>query len=115
MVKKYGIIGAPISTAICYIFGYIIILNIYYKKSIGLNIGRMFKEIFSGCALCLITTTLLSMLLLLIPGDGIGVFIIRCIGFCILYFILLWKYGFKDIERNDIISLFKKLNINLGK
>lgn len=47
-VDAYGIVGAAAATAICTLFGQVLIMNIYYKWKIGINVLRLFKETYRG-------------------------------------------------------------------
>lgn len=47
-IKKHGIVGAALATAICTFIGQVIIMNIYYKKKIGIPVLYMFVKSFKG-------------------------------------------------------------------
>lgn len=47
-INSFGYIGAAYGTAVSIIIGHIILLNIYYKKYVKLNILSMFVNIFKG-------------------------------------------------------------------
>lgn len=99
VVKGWGPIGSPLGTAISYFIGYVIVLNVYYSKVLGLEISRMFKEIFSRLWICIIFSTLLCCPFYLISVNSWGVFCIECIIFIVVLFASLLKYGFNGDER----------------
>lgn len=47
-IKKHGIVGAALATAICTFIGQVIIMNIYYKRKIGIPVLYMFVKSFKG-------------------------------------------------------------------
>lgn len=62
LAKSYGPIGSAIGTAISVFIGNGIIMNIYYKKRVGINIGDFWKNILSvskGFIIPLIFTALI--------------------------------------------------------
>lgn len=47
-IGKFGIIGAATATAVCTLAGQVIIMNIYYKRKIGIPVVYMLKKTFKG-------------------------------------------------------------------
>lgn len=105
LVKKIGIMGAPIGTCISLILGNNIIMNIYYKKVIGINVVRLIKGIMKGILLCVILSTLLCSPLLMVPLHGIIWFLVECIAFCVVYSVLLWILGFNSQEKEKLTKV----------
>lgn len=60
LIHIIGPIGAPIGTGIAYIIGHCIIMNIYYRFIIGLNIKRMFFEITEGTLVSVVIVTIVA-------------------------------------------------------
>lgn len=109
LIKWIGYIGAPIATAIATILGELIIINIYYNNVIGINIKRMYKEIFSGTWWCAVLAAVLSLpFVLFIKGQSMIIFIIECIWFIVIYSLLLYKFSMNDFEKNLIRNPLKK-------
>ena len=46
LIDKYGVIGAAVGTAVTAVVGSNIIINVYYYKTVHLEIPRFFKEVF---------------------------------------------------------------------
>jgi O-antigen/teichoic acid export membrane protein len=105
LVHRFGLLGAPVGTALSYFTGNIVIMNIYYHKKIGLNVRRMFGEIFRGTAKCAFVATLLCLPLLMAPFEGVLWFLLECGIFCVVYAALLYNFGVNKKER-DYISSF---------
>lgn len=109
LVNRIGILGAPIGTAISVILGNIIITNIYYIKIIRLNIFRLYKEIIKGILICIVISSGLSLLTLIIPVDGWLQLCVNCFVFILIYVISLWLYGLNKSEKEYLCLLFNKI------
>ena len=110
LVKLIGPIGAPIATGASYIIGHCVIMNIYYKKALGLNVIRMFREIARGILPCVLVTAILCFPLVFWQTDGNWIFfIIKCAVFSLIFMALLVVFGFNDQERAWIKKIVRKL------
>ena len=110
LVSKYGMMGAPIGTAFSFVVGYGLVLNIYYDRIIGVNVVKMFKQIFSKIWICLLLTAavMISIDHYLIIGLSWISLIIKGILFCVIYGGLLLVFGLNEEEKKDIIGIFAK-------
>lgn len=110
LIKLLGPVGAPLATGISYIVGHCLLMNIYYHTKIGLNVKRMFKEIFSGTWIALISAIIFNLPLILwqVKGNWFVV-ITKAIVFCIVYSIFLWYFGINKIEKDYIKSFFVRI------
>ena len=111
LVKLFGPIGCPIGTAMSFLIGYAIILNIYYAKGLQLEVGRMFKEIVSKTWVCLLLAALLSSPLLLWKHYTIPIFLLKTAIFSIMFLLLMWFFGFNEEEKNTCKPVLKKLHL----
>lgn len=109
LVRHIGVLGAAISSAFSLILGNNIAMNIYYKKEIHINVGRLFKSIFKGILPCAVLTTAICSLLLLVPAKGLFWFVAECGIFCIVYAGLLLLFGFNEEEKTMVTSLIRKV------
>ena len=103
---EYDGIGTAFATGISLIIGHIIIMNIYYYKSIGLNIPSYWLNIF-------------KLMIPVIFSIAIGVFvtkqiflithiahcIIGIILFSLLHFLLLWVMELNQYEKELFLSI----------
>lgn len=111
MVVDYlGINGAALMTMMTLIIGHIIIINIYYHKTIKLEIGRFFKELSKGIVIAVLIVSVLSFFIIgkLMINSWIT-FIVVAGGFSLLYFGIMWLMGTNAYERNMIKSYANKL------
>lgn len=113
LVERYGMIGAPIGTAVSILLGNVLATNIYYHKYIHLNVIRMYKGIFGRTTLCIAIASALSALTLLLPTGGWLGFLIRCGVFSLIYVLSLWFYGANDFEKGLIRGVFNRFSAKM--
>ncbi len=109
LVKKYGLMGAPIGTFIALVLGNNIAMNWYYKNKIGINIKRLFLSILKGILPCAVIGTCICIPLLFVPLKGVVWFLCECIVFCIVYFALLWFWGMNHEEKSRIQGTVRRI------
>ena len=113
LVKKYGMLGAPIGTAFAFIVGYGVVLNVYYDKVIGIDVFRMFKDIFSKTWFCVIITAIFSMPLNIVFRDFFwGTLFIKVVFFGCIYAALMFAIGFNEKEKRDVLLIISKFGNN---
>lgn len=111
MVKWWGPIGSPLGTALSYFVGYVVLLNIYYSKSLHLEIGRMFKGIVSNIWKCFILSFLLcSPFFFLQVNTWLG-FIFEVCVFITILFAFLFLIGFTEEEKKIFGNIIRKVLI----
>lgn len=108
-VEVWGIEGAAIATAVSMLIGSGLIMNIYYRKVIGLNIGLFWKEmmkIFLLWGVCI--------------GIGYGLsflsfrqlwaeFLVQGILFVVIYFVLAYFFVMNEYEKEQVNALVRRL------
>lgn len=105
-----GMPGAAIGTAVALILQ-TIILNIFYKKSIGLNISLLFKESFKGILMSLIFSYLFVLpIIQRIENDVISL-VIGAFLFFVTFGFLFFSFGIKREEKDKILSKFYKMKV----
>ena len=114
ITKYWGPIGSPIGTAISFLVGYVIILNIYYARSLQLEIIRMFKEILNRSWLCVLISTILCAPLVLWQAYSWIGFISKGFIYVSLLFILFYIKGFNSEEKAIVDTFLLRLPI-VGK
>lgn len=112
LIRYIGPIGAPLGTGISYIIGHCIIMNIYYKKKIGLNVTRMFAEIFKKTWVCVLVSFVMTLPLALWREDGNWlILIIKALIFCVVYGLLLIFYGMNSDEKKMLKPILAKFGL----
>ena len=102
LAKWYGALGMITGTTI----GWLIVqnaMNFYYHKIIGLNILRFFKELFHKTIVAMVLIIIIGYFINFIPGTGWINFIIKSIGYSVIYALLMYKLGIIEFEK----ELFK--------
>ncbi|WP_407537237.1 polysaccharide biosynthesis C-terminal domain-containing protein [Cetobacterium somerae] len=101
-VKKVGAIGCAIATGISFILGQIIVMNIYYKVSVGLDIVKFWKNIIKmsiPMGIVMIFGYILNYYLIEINYLN---FLIKIGLYAISYGILLWFMGLNNYEKSQV-------------
>lgn len=108
LVDIIGEMGAPIGTAIATTVGSFVIMNIYYKKAIGIKIGMLFKGIFKGILPCFLVATAVTLpATFLIPVSIMGLFVKGGI-FVVVLGVTLLLFGFNKEEKALVFKPFRR-------
>lgn len=111
LVKLFGPIGCPIGTAMSFLIGYAIILNVYYSKGLQLEVGRMFKEIVSKTWICLLLAAAVVSPLLLWKHYTICYFLLKAGIFSVVFLLLMWWFGFNEEEKKICTPVLRKMHL----
>ena len=87
------------------------IMNIYYQRTIGLNIIRFFKELFNKTILGFIFTIFIGFFINKIPGFTWFNFIIKAILYTIVYATIFYFYVVNNYEKKLADNILIKLKI----
>lgn len=111
LAKEFGAIGCAIGTTIALVFCNIIIMNIYYKKSIGIEVERFWGEIIKMTIPFIIPILLILVIMYLTYFPGMIGIIIYGLIYSMLYFIVAYRLSMNDYEKNIVKKILKKLNL----
>lgn len=109
LAKMYGGIGCAVSTALALTLGQIIIMNIYYKKVIHLDISCFWWEIGKMSLSPVILGLLSYFILNLIEIGSIMTFLLSVLIFSSVYLLVIWRTGMNDYERDLFKAPIMKL------
>ena len=109
LVPKFGAIGCSVGTAFAYFFGYVIYLNIIYKKKAQLNIGGLFKSLLPIFLALVIVAFFGWFVNGLIQTEGWMYLLLKIIGYNVVYALVCWVLVMNDYEKNLIRKPFEKL------
>ncbi len=101
-VKKVGAIGCAIATGISFILGQIIVMNIYYKVSVKLDIIKFWKNIIKmsiPIGIVMVFGYILNYYLIEINYLN---FLIKIGLYTVAYGILLWFMGLNSYEKSQV-------------
>ena len=104
LIGPLGHWGAVLGTVLSLILGHGVLMNRYYRRKLGLEPGRMLKAIFRGNLPCALGAVALCLPL----AKGSGLFLGKCGLFCLIYGLLLWRFGWNRQEKQAILKLWKR-------
>lgn len=99
--------GAAIGTVASLIIGHGFLMNIYYKKTFGLQIARMFYSIFKGILPAGLLATIICIPIAYFLPDTILLFLVKCASFILLYGAFLLLFGLNFSEKILIKKMLK--------
>ncbi|MGL5124093.1 MAG: oligosaccharide flippase family protein [Fusobacteriaceae bacterium] len=105
LVRYYGIIGCAIATGASFIIGNIVIINIYYHKSMELDIPLFWKNIIKMSIPIGISMLIGILLNKNFQEISYMIFSLKIISYSIIYFILLFMMGLNKGEKNEILKV----------
>lgn len=109
-IPRFGIIGAAACTAIAFLLGNGLIMNIYYYRVTKLDIPRFWKNIISMSVVPVIFLIVGYIIVnKLLPVRGILEFLIEIVIYSILYSVFTWIFTMNTYERNLFLDLIKRL------
>lgn len=106
-IKYIGMIGAAIATAIS-LTGQVILLNIYYKKKIGIDVGYLFVESYRGLLLPLVVACAIAWIVKGLFRNVLLQFFIAGMAFVIIFSVLYILFGLNECEKNKLRSIMHK-------
>lgn len=101
-VKLFGYYAAAIGTALSFLVGSVIIMNIYYYKKFSFKMLKIYKKIFSGTWLCLLISGVAIWISSWFLNEGWLAFALNIVVFCIVYATSMLLFGFKKDEKKNI-------------
>lgn len=108
--KKWGAIGAAIGTCISLIVCNIILMNIYYFKTLKLNIFKFWRNIFKQTIPFIIPVICITLFMNIIKIKGITGFIAYIGIYSSLFCIVAYSLSMNEYEKNIINKFFVKFN-----
>lgn len=98
-----GYMAAAVGTAVSFIIGSLIIMNIYYHKKLSFPMLRIYREIFRGTWLCLLLAggaVFISSRFL--PGDSWLAFLLNVGVFGAVYAVTMLVFGLNKQEKRSV-------------
>lgn len=101
-VKYWDYKAAAVGTALSFTVGSLIVMNVYYYKTLGFNMLRIYKEILKGIWLCLAVGGIAITGSARIFTTGWGGFAVNVVIFCVVYGLCLLLFGLNNEEKKHI-------------
>lgn len=109
LVKEYGAVGCAIATGISFIFGNIIIMNIYYWKKVDINIPLFWKNILKMSVPIIVTMIVGTILNKFISNYSITTFIMKGAIYVGIYILLMWLLALNLEEKEELLKPLRKM------
>lgn len=108
-IPQYGIIGAAVCTAVAFLIGNGLIMNIYYYRVTGLDILGFWKNIVKISVVPVVLVVSGSMIInYIITIKNFMQFGIGVVVYTILFFVFSWLLSMNQYEKNLLIDIIKK-------
>ncbi|MBQ7302715.1 MAG: lipopolysaccharide biosynthesis protein [Clostridia bacterium] len=109
----HGGVGAAAVTAFTVLVGNGLIMNIHYKKKIGLDIGRFWRSILSLLPALILPAIAGYLMMRFVPIDGYVLFLLCCAAFVLVYAVSMWLFGFNAEEKATVTNVLGKIKRKL--
>ena len=114
-IKYWGMFGAAAATAVFTIIGQIILMNIYYKKAIHIDVMFLFGQSFKGI--------LPSMVIACLGGGAVAYFIhnnflslfVGGVTFCVILAACMLTFGANKTEKELFFGKINRLKSKISK
>lgn len=111
VIPKYGIIGAAACTAIAFIVGNGIIMNLYYSRAIGLDIAGFWKNI---SRISIVPVLMIAGGYFIVnhlwKGFGMIPFLMGVCLYSVIFWGMSWACSMNEYEKGLVRSLMAKVN-----
>jgi O-antigen/teichoic acid export membrane protein len=102
LAKQYGGIGCAIAVAGALLLGQGLIMNIYYSKKQGINIGKFWSEILKMSIVPIALTITSIFIVRSYDMNSWGELALAILIFCAMYIPLFWSFSMNKYERSLI-------------
>jgi O-antigen/teichoic acid export membrane protein len=110
LVRKYGATGAAVGTAIALVVCNILIINVYYKKIIGLNVVKFWAQIMKMTALFMIPAATCAVVVNNLVLDSWRKIGIAIAAYSICYGMFAFVFCLNNYEKGIIKTFILMLN-----
>ncbi len=106
----WGAVGCSLSICIAYLVR-TVLMNVVFKKQLGIDVITFFKECHGKMAMGLILTLILGLLIgkYVVVGSGWTVFLVQVVLLSLGYVVIMWLTGWNKYEKNLFLSMAKSL------
>lgn len=108
LVGILGFWGAAIGTLTSLLAGHGLLMNLYYARTFGLQVGRMFKSIFQGILPAGLAASAITLPMALFLPDTLVLFLVKCGSFMLVYGIFLLSFGLNPREKKSVLNMLPR-------
>lgn len=113
LAKEYGGIGCAVGTSIALVFGHVIVMNIYYKRCVHIDIASFWKEIGKMSVVPLIVVLFAFFVVQNFEPDTVAKLAISIVVYSMIYVFFFWKFSLNEYERDLIKKPLSRLGLKL--
>jgi len=107
LVNKYSMRGMVIGVTTA-MFVYQIIMGIYYKRKLHLEMNRFYNEVINGIFISFVLVLVIGYLINFIGNASWIFFIFKSILFTITYMVLIYNFGLNLYEKQLFLNLIRR-------
>ncbi len=108
-IGKWGYYACAVSTAGTYFVSSVLVMGVYYYKKLGINLLKLYRDIFKGIWLCIILSALAGFgAACIVPAGALVKFLVGFIAFVAVYAVTLLIFGLNKSEKNVIFSKVRR-------
>lgn len=115
LVKDYGIIGAAVPTALCYLLGNGLLMNWFYWKKMEMQIPRFWKCMIPVFVPAVILCVIVLVMSVWIDFSYVPAFILGVACFTFIYGFICWKAVLNEEEKELCLQQLRKIKHRKGK
>ena len=109
LARRYGGVGCAIAVSGALLLGQGLIMNIYYSKRQGIDIGRFWKEIFRMSVIPIAVTTTFLFADRMTEIDSWRELSVGIVLFCVIYIPLFWVLSMNKYERELLMIPMRRI------
>lgn len=109
VVPKYDVYGAAVVSCCAYVAGPGICMNWYYKKKIGLDVGKFWREILKMCPLIIMLTLCGVYVLSFLQLQSYWTILPAIVCYAGVYCLIIYSFIMNSYERDLVNQMVKKL------
>jgi O-antigen/teichoic acid export membrane protein len=101
-VGRWGVLGAALGTALSLVVGNIVVINVYYRRRVGLDVRLFFRETLGVLGPAAALALAVSWPLGWWGATSWGSLALRIAVFTAVYAAAMWRLGLNEVERNEL-------------
>lgn len=111
LIKSMGISGAALGSALALIVGNVIVMNIYYKRGIGLDMDCFWRSMLRPIAAALAAFVPLFLLTRFWSVDRMSRFLTVGCAYVVVFAGCAWFIGANAYEKNLVVEVLQKIHL----
>jgi O-antigen/teichoic acid export membrane protein len=101
-VRRWGVAGAALATAASLVVGNVVVMNLYYRRRIGLDVGRFFRETLGLLGPAAALSLAAGWPLAFWGAATWAGLAVRIAAFTAVYALAMWRLGLTEDERREL-------------